>query len=921
VLAIMLATGALMTSGIGKLSFDSSLETLTPRDDPALILHADVQKTFGDQEIGVVAILVDDAYTPEVLESLRRLTDRIGGLAGIDRAMSLTTVKDPVRDVLTPPALIPKGPITPVIAGEVRERVSANPIYVPHLVADDGRAVAINVFFARERSDEDEPAIDASILEAIDSYDGPGEVYYAGMSHIRVRSTEMMREDLARFLPLSLLCMMGVLWLAFRSLRATLLPLFSIAFGVSILLGLMGWFDAPITLTTLVLPSLLLVIGGSYSVHVTSAVLESGESDEGGLQAVLHRVGLPVMISALTTAVGFGALALHPIPAISRLGKFAVLGIAVLAVGALYGLTLSFFALPRREAARDSRRVERIEDESERADDRLDWLDRALERAADFAVVRRRWIFALAAAAIVFGVMGAARVEVDTDLLSSFRRGSEVRLAHEAITERLAGPNPVSIVVSGPEPGHFRSIVALRRVRDFQAYIDDLDEVDSSISLLDYLDLLDRGLQSTEGGLEVNEKGELVEASPPKSFWDDPSQLLTVLDLVALSPGTFVSVVDPDFRRLRITARTAVSGSRDTARLVEAIEGYAEVIFPRGVFVELTGNLVVVSTVADKVLSGQVQSVALAFSVIFAVLSIQFLSLRVGLAAMIPNVLPLLLFFGVMGWAGIELNLGTSIIAAVALGIAVDDTIHYMTTLNRVVKTSRSQRAALRTTMRLVGRPVVATSITLTAGFLVMLVSSFGLISTFGWLSAMTMMVALTTNIFVLPAVLATVPVISVWDLVAFQLGPSPNKTIRLFQGLGALSVRLVVLLGRIRSFTAGEPIMQRGDHGEEMYLVLQGAAEVRAEDGRVLAELGRGDVVGEMGLLRRTERSADVVASDAVEVLVIDEDFLRRLRVLYPRFASRFFLNIARILSDRLEQANVRAQKALEEPASVPRG
>jgi predicted RND superfamily exporter protein len=914
---VMLATGAVMASGIFRLSFDSSLKTLTPRDDPALILHKVVQETFGDQEIGVVAILVDDAYTPEVLQSLRRLTDRIGALAGIDRAMSLTTVKDPVRDVLNPPPLIPKGPITAETARTVRERVSVNPIYSPHLVATDGRAVAINVFFAKGRSDEDEPAIDAAILEAIGSYDGPGEVYYAGMSHIRVRSTEMMREDLARFLPLSLLCMMGVLWLAFRSFRATLLPLFSIAFGVSILLGLMGWFNAPITLTTLVLPSLLLVIGGSYSVHVTVAVLESGESDDCGLQAVLHRVGLPIMISALTTAVGFGALALHPIPAISRLGKFAVLGIAVLAVGALYGLSLLFFALPRREAARDARRAGRIENES----DRLDWLDRALERAADFSVVRRRWIFAVAAAVVVFGVMGAARLEVDTDLLSSFRRGSDVRLAHQAITERLAGPNPVSIVISGPEPGHFKSIVALRRVEDFQAFIDDLDEIDSSISLLDYLDLLDRGLQSSAEGLVVNDKGELVEAPPPKSFWDDPAQLATVLDLVALSPGTFAGVVDPEFRRLRITARTAVSGSRDTARLVDSIQTYAEVIFPRGVFVDVTGNLVVVSTVADKVLSGQVQSVALAFLVIFAVLSIQFLSLRVGLAAMIPNVLPLLLFFGVMGWAGIELNLGTSIIAAVALGIAVDDTIHYMTTLNRVVKTSRSQRAALRTTMRLVGRPVVATSITLTAGFLVMLISRFGLITTFGWLSAMTMMVALTTNIFVLPAVLATVPVISVWDLVAFQLGPSPNKTIRLFQGLGALSVRLVVLLGRVRSFAADEPIMRRGDHGEEMYLVLQGTAEVRAEDGRVLAGLGRGDVVGEMGLLRRTVRSADVVASDAVEVLVIDEDFLRRLRVLYPRFASRFFLNIARILSDRLEQANERAQQAREPPAAIPRG
>ena len=159
-----------------------------------------------------------------------------------------------------------------------------------------------------------------------------------------------------------------------------------------------------------------------------------------------------------------------------------------------------------------------------------------------------------------------------------------------------------------------------------------------------------------------------------------------------------------------------------------------------------------------------------------------------------------------------------------------------------------------------------------------------------------------------LPAVLATVPVISVWDLVTFQLGPRPNKTIALFKGLSALGVRLVVLLGRVKSFGEGDAVIRRGEQGQEMYLVLQGEAEVHDSAGRVLALLRRGDVVGEMALLRSTMRSADVVASKPLEALVIDEDFLRRLRVLYPRFASRFFLNIARILSDRLEEANVRS-------------
>jgi hypothetical protein len=274
--------------------------------------------------------------------------------------------------------------------------------------------------------------------------------------------------------------------------------------------------------------------------------------------------------------------------------------------------------------------------------------------------------------------------------------------------------------------------------------------------------------------------------------------------------------------------------------------------------------------------------------------------------AMIPNVIPNVVFFGVMGFGGIELNLATSIIAAVALGISVDDTVHYMARLNRVVKSTSTQREALLATLNIISRPVVATTVTLAAGFLVMMTSSFVIISTFGWLTALTMMVALLTNLFLVPAILATVPVISVWDLVSSRLGPSPHLTIPLFEGLGRLGVRLVVLLGQLRTFHSGEYVVRRGEEGREMYLVLTGSGQVLLDHG-VQIPLPRGGIVGEMALLRRAPRGADVVASTDLDALVIDEDFLRRLRIRYPRLASKFFLNIARILSDRLDVANRR--------------
>jgi len=899
----MIAITALATAGIGRLRFDSSLASMTVRDDPERVFHEKTEATFGQEEIGVIALVVDDAYTPEVLGALQALTASIGRVPGVARALSLATASDVAADVLTPPPLMPRGAVTDAVIRRLRERVPANPSYVPHLIARDGRAVAINVFFDKHLDPPAVAHIDAEISKIVREYAGPGAIYYTGVSHIQARAVQSMRADLVRFLPLSLLCMMAVLWLAFRSFRALVLPLLSISLGVAELLGVMGWFGTPITLATLVLPSLLLVIGGSYAVHMTAVVLEREEKDGRlSIEAVLQQVGLPILVSAVTTAIGFGSLAFHPIPAIATLGLFAAIGVALTTLGVLVGLPLTFAVLPARPRDR-ARKTEWSMDAAGSA------VDRVVSAAARIGIDHRRWIYAIAAASVVIAVMGALRVRVDTNLLSAFRSSSDVREAHRVIAERLAGASPISIVISGPEPEYFRSIVALRRVADIQQFIQELEGVDATISILDYLEAIDRGLQSAGGELEVGPEGEVKEKAPPKSFWDDPvKQLPEVLEIVGMSKDTFAGVVDAKFQRIRITARTSIMGSNEVVRLAREIESYARAMFPPGVDVHTTGNLVVVSSIAEGVLIGQVQSIGIAFGVIFLVLAIMFLSFRVGFAAMIPNALPVVIFFGVMGWSGVELNLATSIIAAVALGIAVDDTIHCMARLNTQVKTAQTQREALLGTMVAVGRRVVAATLTLTAGFLVLSLSEFAIIGDFGWLSAMTMLVALVTNLVLLPAILATVPVISVWDLVAFRLGESPHLTIPLFQGLGRLAVRLVVLLGTLRTFERGQAIVRRGEPGHEMYLVITGRADVLAADGQsIIATLVRGDVFGEMALLRSSERVADVVAREPVEALVIDEAFLKRLRNRYPRVASRFFINIARILSDRLERANRR--------------
>jgi hypothetical protein len=205
-----------------------------------------------------------------------------------------------------------------------------------------------------------------------------------------------------------------------------------------------------------------------------------------------------------------------------------------------------------------------------------------------------------------------------------------------------------------------------------------------------------------------------------------------------------------------------------------------------------------------------------------------------------------------------------------------------------------------------VGVPIVHTTVALFLGFITFWLSSFVPIKIFGLLAGVTMATALAANLVLLPALLATTKIITIWDLLGVKLGDDPARTIPLFAGLRPAQARIVVLMGELKRFAPGESIVREGERGEEMFVIIRGSAQVWAgSDGgrRLIAEHRRGDVFGEMGLVRHDQRTADVVASSDIEVLAVDERFLERIQRRYPRIAAKVFLNLTRILSDRLEQ------------------
>jgi predicted RND superfamily exporter protein len=765
----------------------------------------------------------------------------------------------------------------------------------------------VNVFHAPDaRDDTSARRIDTALEALVDEVgaSGPEHLVLTGLSHIKVNALALMRRDLVALTPASLALVVLVLFFSFRTRRGVVLPLLCVMTGVVWTMGIMGWLGEPISLGTLVLPSLLIVIGSSYATHVVSRYyleLETPTVPGEPVYGALQQAGLPVSVSAVTTVIGFSALMLNPIQAVRSLGLYAVIGIVILFILAMTLVPALILVLPERRYRRQA---------AEGAGE-LGRLAKILAALARFDIRRRRVIFVVAVLGVVAALLALPRIEADTNFLSYFPADSPIVRSHEAINDRVAGALPFYVVLGSPDrPGTMLTMEALRRIRDLEAFIDTIPGVTRSVSLTDYLDLLDRGLRSS-GDVVLDDAGNPIDPTMLKSFWEDPRRVDEVLLFVKQNPSAFRSVITADFSQTNILVRTRFARSSEISAAVDQIRAFGEKNDPPDMQPMPTGNIVLLNGTTDDVVWGQVKSITVALVVILIVMSLLFLSVKVGFIAMVPNIVPIVIFFGVLGWSHVTLNIGTSIIAAIALGIAVDNTIHFMVRFNRELQVTYDQERSLTTALRTIGRPIVYTSVALTCGFLVMRLSEFVPVRDFGSLSAVTMLAAMGTNLVLLPALLAQTRIVTLWDLLFVKLGKDPHKTIPLFRGLRRAQARIAVLLGTLQTVHAGDAAVRQGEMGEAMYVIINGRADVivTGADGqrRLLHRLDRGDVFGEMGLVRRQQRTADIVAVDDLELLAVDQHFLERLQRRYPRIAATVFLNLTRILSDNLERTTER--------------
>jgi predicted RND superfamily exporter protein len=517
-------------------------------------------------------------------------------------------------------------------------------------------------------------------------------------------------------------------------------------------------------------------------------------------------------------------------------------------------------------------------------------LERIVRTVTYWGTQYRKRIIAISSLLLIISIIFTFRIYVNNDVISYFRASSPIARAAQKMHDNLSGQNLFYITID-KDTGDFKKADNLKKIEEVKSYLKNLNAFDSVLSLPDYIALVNKGMQNGD----------------PAFHKVPDSDSLIAQYLLFFQRSDIERFVSGDYSKINIMVRHNINSSTQLNALVDKIrKDLNSGRFGNFDKVLVTGEGILIAEAAESFISGQVSSLLSTAFIIAAIMGFLFLSVKAGLIVLIPNLLPVFIFFGMMGLLGIPLNAGTVMVAAVTIGIAVDDTTVFMVLYNQNLKKYGDEKRALEDTLLSEIKPIFISSVSLAAGFATLVFSKFVPIAQFGALSAFVMIIAFATELFITPLTLSSVRLITLWDAIGLELRERLiNKSV-LLEGFSKFQIRRLILMSHIIEAKAGEHIIHEGDTGDKMYLVVDGQMSVSKqvnEQRTVIASLEPGDAFGEIALVSSQPRTADVFAVTNAKLLSLDWKTLERLRHLSPFITSRLFLNLSKILGTRLTE------------------
>ncbi|GAB6905198.1 putative RND superfamily exporter [Desulfosarcina cetonica] len=762
--AVLLIT-TLLGSQLPKLTIDTREESFFHEDDPTLIAYNDFRDQFGQDDMFFIALKPENGLSPAFFKTMARLHTQLEtSVPYLDEVTSLINgrVVRAEGDTLIVEDLIPRPPQSMADYRRILNRIDRYPLYENLLVSPDRSLAMILVKaqavmpaagedildgFSQETETKTQPTrrylsndqnveIDTVIRGIVDNYRGKGiDFYFAGNPVFVAELQRGLEKDLNRMIPLSFLLIIIFLAVLFRRVSGVIYPLTIVLLSLVACLGIMAIWRIPITNAIMILPTFLIVVGVGDSVHILTIFYRqlriTGNKQAAIVNAVAY-AGLPVLMTSLTTACGLLSFVWADVAIIAQLGYVAP-------VGVMLALFYTLFLLPALIAIFPLKTPRPIP-EGKRA-----IADRLFDAIARTTTHRPLAVTTIWAVVVLLAGVAAGTVRFSHNAMTWLPEDSTVRIGTQLMDSKNGGTVMLEVLVdSGRENGlHDPNLIS--RMAQAGEAIPTLNahQINAAkvVSVADVLKETHRALnQDSDAAYMVPDNRQLV------------AQELILFE--SSGSDDLAELTDSSYRTGRLSILAPFTDSILYKDYVDKIKTYLNRQFPRET-VTLTGHMALFIGITKMFITSMAKSYLFAFLIITLLMVVMIGRLRVGLMSMIANIVPIILIFGIMGIAGIPIDLMTVLIGSIVLGLVVDDTIHFLHHFRRSYETCGCVETAVRETLFNTGRALVITSLVLCGGFIIYTSAYLSCYVYFGVLVGCAVLFALAADLLLVPALLA----------------------------------------------------------------------------------------------------------------------------------------------------------------------
>lgn len=723
-----IATVRALTSELEKVTLrhlvpEQLIESLKLNNEIAQLLSALEQSS--PEEFSSRLMNIRMALGPNVPKALQRQYEILEYLyAPVVRVRSLSTIENltSTEDEIDLHPLLPDGELSKDQLEQFQQEARDNPLYRGLLLSEDLAMTSIQIELRIPKDDNRNTGkVYEAVVALIENHSYQGELFLAGNPVIDAEMSKSMQRDNLIFFPFVMLIVSGILYACFRRLSGIYVPL-TIAGTTTIwTLGIMVAMGIEQNIVTTILPVFLLTVAVADAIHFYNHYLHSEASTKAErLDNTFERLLKPLVLTSITTLIGFLALAWTDITFIKEFGLLMALGVVLALV---ITIILAPIIIPENERAhREGSKIQ--------------------ETLVAFTQFLLRFpVRVLVAMSVVLAgsIYSLQYLSFDQENINNFDESTTLRSHNTAILEHFDGTIPIDIWVDTGKQGGIYDPEIIRQLANIESYLEQRPGIGFVLSPVDFLARMYDLLTFEGHALPEDYDAQLI------------AQLLLVYDNERSQD--IKNVIDDLHRH----ARFIVLGESDAASFWAPILNDVQGMEPTGTTLEINGYGKVMFSNIEEVIKTNISSTALALVLIGLVMIVLFKSFSLGVIGILPLILTVVMNYAVMSALGISVDVGTTIIASIAFGIGIDYSIHYLSEIQRQQKQHALASEAFIASAKIVGLPIVVNSLTLAGGFLVLALSDFMVIKLLGIFISMTMLLSAVNALITIPCLMQLV--------------------------------------------------------------------------------------------------------------------------------------------------------------------